>query len=75
MPTSLDRTHILIPVGHPHVRDALAVYVRGTAGSVFHRCLATGAVHKLRRAAYHQGDARALGLSRWKPPAHQDSPW
>ena len=54
MLTSLDRTHFFIPIGHPHVRDALAVYVRGTAGSVFHRSSATGAVRKLRRAAYHQ---------------------
>ena len=54
MLTSLERTHFFIPVGHPHVRDALAVYVRGTAGSVFHRFSATGAVRKLRRAAHHQ---------------------
>ena len=54
MLTTLDRTHFFTPAGHPHVRDALAVYVRGTAGSVFHRSSATGAVRKLRRAAYHQ---------------------
>jgi hypothetical protein len=35
MLASLDRTHFFIPAGHPRVRDALAVYVRGTAGSVF----------------------------------------
>ena len=54
MLTSLDRTHFFIPVGHPHVRDALAVYVRGTAGSVFQRSFATSAMRKFRRAAYHQ---------------------
>jgi hypothetical protein len=52
--SSLDRTHFFIPIGHPRVRDALAVYVRGTAGSVFHCSFATGAVRKFRRAAYHQ---------------------
>ena len=35
MLASLDRTHFFIPAGHPRVRDALAVYVRGRAGSVF----------------------------------------
>jgi hypothetical protein len=54
MLTSLDRIHFFIPLGHPHVRDALAVYVRGTAGSVFHRSSASGAVRTSRRAAYHQ---------------------
>jgi hypothetical protein len=54
MLTSLDRTHFFIPIGHPHVRDALTAYVDGTAGSVFHRFSATGAVHTVRRAAYHQ---------------------
>jgi hypothetical protein len=54
MLTSLDRTHFFIPIGHPHVRDALAVYLRGTAGSVFHRSFATGTARKFRRAAYHQ---------------------
>ena len=38
----------------PHVRDALAVYVRGTAGSVFHRASGSGARRSSRRAAYHQ---------------------
>ena len=54
MLTSLDRTHFFIPVGHPRIRDALAVYVRGTAGSVFHRFSATGAARRVRRATYHQ---------------------
>jgi hypothetical protein len=54
MLTSLDRTNFFIPAGHPHVRDALAVYMRGTAGSVFHRSSATGAVRTFRRAACHQ---------------------
>jgi len=54
MLTCLDRTHFFIPAGHPHVRDALTTFVRGTAGSVFHRFSATGAVRNFRRARYHQ---------------------
>ena len=46
MLTSLDRTHFFIPVGHPHVRDALAVYVRGRVGSVFHPASASSAVRR-----------------------------
>jgi hypothetical protein len=53
MLNSLDRTHFFIPMGHPRVRDTLAVYVRGTAGSVFHRPSASGAARTYRRAAYH----------------------
>ena len=54
MLSSLDRTHFFIPAGHPRVRDALAVYVRGTAGSVFHRFSATGGMRAHRRATNHQ---------------------
>jgi hypothetical protein len=59
MLTSLDRTHFLIPIGHPHARDAPAVQVRGIAGRVFHRSFAIGAVRTPRRAACHQA---MLGL-------------
>jgi hypothetical protein len=52
MLASLDRTNYFITAGHPRVRDALAVYVRGTAGSVFHRY--SGAARTSRRTAYHQ---------------------
>ena len=52
--TSLDRIHFFIPAGHPHVRDALAAYVRGTAGSVFHRSFASGGIRTHLRATYHQ---------------------
>jgi hypothetical protein len=47
MLASLDRSHFFIPAGHPRVRDALAVYVRGRAGSVFHRSslVAAGRIH------------------------------
>jgi len=63
MLTSLDRTHFFIPAGHPHVRDALAVYVRGTAGSVFHRSSATGRMRARQRATYPSGHAGTPGLS------------
>jgi hypothetical protein len=56
MLTSLDRTHFFTPLGHPHVRDALAVYLRGTAGSVFHRY--PGAARTSHRAAYPQAVPR-----------------
>lgn len=48
MLASLDRIHFFIQAGHPRVRDALAVYVRGRAGSVFHPAAALGAPR------YHQ---------------------
>ena len=54
MLTSLDRVHFFIPVGHPHVRDSLAVYVRGTAGSVFHCPFASGGIRTHLRATYIQ---------------------
>jgi len=54
MLNNLDRTHFCIPVGHPRVRDALAVYVRGTAGSVFHRPSPSGAAREQRRGIFHQ---------------------
>jgi len=54
MLTSLDRVNFFIPAGHPHVRDALTAYVRGTAGSVFHRSSASRAVRKLRRTTQTQ---------------------
>ncbi len=54
MLASLDRIHFFIPVGHPHVRDALAVYVRGTAGSVFHRSSASGAARAQQRSGHHR---------------------
>ena len=54
MLASLDRIHFFIPLGHPHVRDALAVYVRGTAGSVFHRPSAAGAARAHQRGSYHR---------------------
>ncbi len=50
MLTSLDRTHFFIQAGHPRVRDALAVYVRGRVGSVFHPASAFGATPRYRRA-------------------------
>jgi hypothetical protein len=46
MLASLDRTHFFIPAGHPRVRDALAVYVRGRVGSVFHPASASSAVRR-----------------------------
>jgi hypothetical protein len=54
MLTSLDRIHFFIPVGHPHVRDALAVYVRGTAGSVFHRSSASEVARGHQHSTHHQ---------------------
>jgi hypothetical protein len=71
MLTSIDRVHFFIPAGHPHVfipagyphvRDALAAYVRGTAGSVFHRSFASGGIRNHLRATYHQAMPGALGL-------------
>jgi len=49
MLASLDRTHFFLQAGHPRVRDALAVYVRGRAGCVFHPVSASSAMRR-----YHQ---------------------
>src|SRR5262249_61875027 len=69
MLSSLDRTHFFIPAGHPRVRDALAVYVRGTAGSVFHRFSATGGMRAHRRATNHQATPGLwAGAGRTPPP-------
>ena len=46
MLASLDRIHFFIRAGHPQVRDALAVYVRATAGCVFYRASAYSAVRR-----------------------------
>jgi hypothetical protein len=35
MQANLDRTNFYLPEGHPRVRDALTIYVRGRTGSVF----------------------------------------
>jgi hypothetical protein len=50
MLSSLDRIHFFIQAGHPRVRDALAVYIRGTAGSVFHRASAYSAARRFHQA-------------------------
>jgi hypothetical protein len=45
MLANLDRTHFFIPFGHPHVRDALTVYLRGRTSSVFEGLSSTGRPH------------------------------
>ena len=52
MLASLDRTYFFIPADYPHFRDALATYVRSSAGSEFRRY--PGAARTPRRAACHQ---------------------
>jgi hypothetical protein len=49
MLASLDRIHFFIQAGHPRVRDALAVYVRGRSGSVFHPASVSSVMRR-----YHQ---------------------